>query len=133
MKRKSLASLKKSAWDLLSKIIRLSYADEGGTVECYTCGRLMFWKESQAGHAIPGRTGAVLLDAEILRVQCVSCNVFHRGMYHVFTTKLIKENGMPWWECKLVESKKVMKWDRVKLEDKIESFKQRLKDLNESS
>lgn len=129
MKRKSLASLKKSAWDLLSKIIRLSYADEGGTVECYTCGRLMFWKESQAGHAIPGRTGAVLLDAEILRVQCVSCNVFHRGMYHVFTTKLIKENGMPWWECKLVESKKVMKWDRVKLEDKIQSFKERLKEM----
>lgn len=132
-KRKKLPSipaLKKTAWDLLSKIVRLSHADEGGTCECYTCGKLLFWKtEAQAGHAIPGRTGAVLLDEEILRPQCVGCNVFHRGMYHVFTTKLIKENGMPWWECKLVESKKVMKWDRVKLEDKIQSFRERLKEF----
>lgn len=128
-KTKSLASLKKSAWDLLSKIIRLSHADEGGTCSCYTCGRLMFWKEAQAGHAIPGRTGAVLLREEVIRPQCCACNIFGRGMYHIFTTKLIEENGMDWWQCQLVESKQIMKWDRVKLEEKIVSLKQRLKEL----
>jgi len=96
MKRPSLGKLKKTAWDLLSKIIRLSNADEGGTVECYTCGRLMNWEKdgAQAGHAIPGRTGAVLLDESVIKVQCLTCNVFHRGQYHIFATKLIKEHGM---------------------------------------
>lgn len=129
MKKPSTGGLKKKAWDLLSKIIRLTYSDQGGTCECFTCGKLMFWKEAQAGHAIPGRTGAVLLDEEILRPQCVGCNVFGRGQYHIYTTKLIKENGLDWWECKLVESKKVKKWNRVELEETIEKFKQRLKTL----
>ncbi len=139
-KRKKLPSipaLKKTAWDLLSKIVRLSHADEYGVTECYTCNKLLGWKPdkernlegAQAGHAIPGRHGAVLLDEEILRPQCWACNCRGHGMYHIFSTKLIREHSFDWWECKLVESKKVMKWDRVKLEDKIQSFKERLKEL----
>jgi hypothetical protein len=131
--KKSIGQLKKTAWDLLSKIIRLTYADDGGTVECFTCGKLMYWKESQAGHAIPGRTGAVLLDEEILRPQCAGCNIFGRGMYHVYTTKLIKEKGLDWWECKLVESKKVRKWNKVELIEVIEGYKKRLERLTKES
>ena len=128
MKRKTIPQLKKIAWDLLSKIVRLTYSD-GNTCTCYTCGKLMFWKEAQAGHAIPGRTGAVLLMEEIIRPQCCGCNIFGRGQHHIFTTKLIDENGMDWWKRKLVESKKIRKWDRVELEETIEKFKQRLKEL----
>jgi hypothetical protein len=132
-KRKKLPTtgkLKKAAWDLLSKIVRLTHSD-GNTCECYTCGKLLFHKEAQAGHAIPGRTGAVLLDEEILRPQCVSCNVFGRGMYHIYSTKLIEENGMDWWKQKLANSKKIVKWDRVSLNEKIESYRERLNKLKE--
>lgn len=89
----------------------------------------MFWKEAQAGHAIPGRTGAVLLRESVIRPQCVGCNIFHRGQYHIFATKLIEENGLDWWKCELVESKKIKKWSRVELEETIEKYKQRLKEL----
>ena len=132
MKHKTLSQLKKTAWNLLSLIIRKSSADEGGTVSCYTCGKLMHWEKdgAQAGHSIPGRTGTTLLDQEVIRVQCTSCNIFHRGNYHIFATKLIKENGMDWWENKLIESKKVRKWSRVELEETIEKFKQRLKEFD---
>jgi len=131
-KHKTIGKLKKDAWDLLSKIIRLSSADEGGTVSCFTCGHLMHWEKdgAQAGHAIPGRTGTTLLDESIIKVQCMSCNVFHRGQYHIFATKLIEENGLDWWKCKLVESKKIKKWNRVELEETIEKYKERLKEIN---
>ncbi len=129
MKHKTIGNLKKTAWDLLSKIVRLTHSDEGGTCECYTCGKLMHWKESQAGHAIPGRTGSVLLDFEILRPQCVGCNVFGRGQYHIYTTKLIKEKGMDWWEKKLVEARQLRKWSRVELEETIKSYRERLNQL----
>lgn len=123
----TLAALKKKAWKLLSEFIRRSHADEGGTVECYTCGKLLFWRtEAQAGHAIGGRKGAVLLDPEIIRVQCVGCNVFLRGNYPVFTTKLIKEKGMEWWEQKLEQSRQIRKWSRSELEEFIDSYKQKL-------
>src|SRR5688572_25898041 len=95
-KKKTLSSLRKKAWSLLSEYVRRSSADEGGTNSCYTCGRLQFWRASQAGHAIPGRTNSTLLDESIIRVQCPVCNVWNGGRYEIFTTKLIKENGMDW-------------------------------------
>lgn len=118
------------AWKIFSEYIRRKDADEGGTTECYTCGKLLHWKyEAQAGHAIPGRHNAVLLDPEIVRVQCAPCNIWKRGMYHIFTTKLIKENGMEWWERKLEEARRVVKLTRSDFEEAIQTFKQKLADL----
>lgn len=114
---------------MLSEIVRRSAADKNGDVFCYTCNKKMHWKESQAGHGIGGRTGSVLLDRDILRPQCVGCNVFKRGEYPVFVTKLIRENGLDWWEDKLSSSKQVTKWNRAELEVLIESFKHELESL----
>lgn len=130
MKQKTLKTLKNKAWKLFSEWIRRRGADEGGTDRCYTCGGLAHWKELQAGHAIPGRHNAVLLDDSICRPQCPVCNVWKRGMYHVFTTKLIKENGIEWWEEKLENSRKVVKLTRSDFETAIEDLKKKLANLN---
>ena len=131
MDRKSptVAKLKKTAWKLLSEVVRREAADQYGLVDCYTCGPRHHWKQIQAGHAISGRTGAVLFDEEIIRPQCYACNVPMRGNYQVFVAKLIKENGMEWWDRKLSESRSVVKWSRADLEAKIESYKTRLQAL----
>ena len=134
---KSLAALKKTAWKLLSEIVRRTSADQWGAVDCYTCGSRYRWSSGitgmNAGHAIPGRSGAVLLDEGIIRPQCNKCNAkppFGRGgEYHIFAAKLIKENGMEWWEHKLSESRHIKKWSRVELEEKIQSYRDRLKAL----
>lgn len=89
----------------------------------------MFWKESHAGHAIPGRTNAVLLDSSIVRVQCPVCNLWKGGQYHIFTTKLIKENGMDWWEKKLQGARQIVKLSRSDFEDLIQTYKQKLEAL----
>lgn len=69
----------------------------------------------QAGHAIGGRHNAVLFDLDLIRVQCVQCNVFLHGNYHIFTTKLIRENGLEWWEQKLANSRRIVKLTRLDL------------------
>lgn len=76
----------------------------------------------QSGHAIGGRSNAVLFDEEIIRVQCVHCNIFMRGQYPVFTAKLIRENGLEWFEKKLDDSRKIIKLYRKDYEELIESF-----------
>lgn len=126
-------SLKAKCWKLFSEYVRRKHADEGGTAECYTCGVLAFWKDLQCGHAIPGRTGAVLLDEEICRPQCPRDNVFMRGRYEIFTTKLIKENGMEWWEAKLAGARQVVKLTAADYEAKIEELKQKLSELPQCS
>ena len=131
MKKPSIKSLKNKAWKLLSEYIRRKDADEGGTTNCYTCDLPIHWKyEAQAGHAIGGRHNAVLFDVEILRPQCVACNVFRRGNYPIFTTKLIKENGMEWWEKKLEDSRQLVKLTRDDYEEIIESYKTKLDCMN---
>lgn len=143
-KGKTLPQLKKTAWKLLSEIVRRSAAsDIDGYVPCFTCGQRHPWKEIHAAHAIPGRTGATLLDEEIIRPGCYRCNVALGGNYPVFTTKLIREKAanskgqwhtpeqiaLDWWEAKLAASRNVHKWNRIELEEKINSYKARLNGL----
>lgn len=128
-KKQSLRTLKAKAWSLFSEYVRRKYADANGYARCYTSGAVMPWKELQCGHAIGGRHGAVLFDEEICRPQSVRDNVFLRGNYPIFTTKLIKENGMAWWESKLEGAKRVVKYTRSDLEDLISEYKQKLESL----
>jgi hypothetical protein len=129
-KKQSLRSLKNKAWKLCSEYVRRSNADAGGFCGCYTCGAPIHWKlEAQAGHAIGGRHNAVLLDVEIIRPQCVSCNVFRRGNYPIFAAKLIRENGIEWFEQKLIKAREVVKYTRSDLEELIEKYKAKLAEL----
>ena len=129
-KKQTLRSLKKKAWKLVSEFVRQREADEGGYVSCYTCGAPIHAKlEAQAGHAIPGRTNSVLLDDTICRPQCYGCNIGRNGMHHVFATKLIKENGLDWWESKLAGARQIVKYTREDLERAIEDVKRKIESL----
>jgi hypothetical protein len=128
-KAKSLSKLKKEAWKLFSEYVRRKYADAEGYAYCFTSGVRAHWKELQCGHAIGGRHNAVLFDEDICRPQSVRDNVFLRGNYPVFTTKLIKENGMDWWEEKLAGARQVVKFTRADLEDLIAAYKAKLEML----
>lgn len=128
-KKPSLSSLKKKAWKLFSEFVRRKHADKEGIATCYTSGVRAHWKELQCGHAIGGRHNAVLFDEEICRPQTVAENIYKRGNYPIFTTRLIKEKGMDWWEEKLAGSRKTVKWNRSDLEDLISYYKAKLESL----
>lgn len=130
-KKQTLSSLKKKAWSLLSECIRREAADRNGYVRCYTCGTSNLWNRGmQAGHAIGGRHNAVLLDESIIKLQCVSCNVFRRGNYPVFTLKLINEHSADWFEKKLADSHKTVKLTASDIRERIAEYEDRLKKLN---
>jgi Bacteriophage Lambda NinG protein len=130
-KKKSLAQLKKIAWSKLSLLVRLDGASEHGSCWCYTCGERAYWREMQAGHAIGGRHMAVLFDEEIIRPQCVGCNIMKRGNYPVFATRLIREHGaargLAWFEGKIADSRIVRKVSSVEMQEKIDSYDERLR------
>jgi hypothetical protein len=148
----TLAKLKKRAWALLSELVRRTSADQDGGCTCYTCGAWHLWNSGlrgmHAGHAIPGREGAVLFDEELVRPQCAECNAkppYGRGGEHqLFVSRLLRErhaktcdsigcsNVLSWWEGKLSASRQVRKWSRVELMELIESYKVRLVALSGS-
>ena len=128
-KKPTLAKLKKKAWKILSEYVRRREADENGMVYCYTCGERFHWRDVHAGHAIPGRHNAVLLDTDIIRPQCPRDNIFMGGRYEIFAARLIRENGLEWFEQKLSGARQVVKLTRSDLEGFIESYKQKLEGL----
>jgi hypothetical protein len=50
-------------------------------------------------------------------------------MYPVFAAKLIREHGLEWFEQKLSGAREVRKYTRSDFEAFIDSFKQKLKEL----
>jgi hypothetical protein len=100
MKKKTLTSMKKKAWKAFSVWVRTKELDGKERVRCYTCGKRMPWKKSYAGHFVQGRRPSILIQEEIVRVQCVGCNRFRHGNLNKFTPKMIEELGVDrvlWW------------------------------------
>jgi hypothetical protein len=98
MKVTTLAKEKEKLQAVINKWVRISYADENGMVQCYTCKSVRHWKELDAGHAVPGHKNHCRYDLRIIRPQCDSCNRHKSGNLSVFIPKLIKEIGMKAWD-----------------------------------
>lgn len=123
---KKISWWKDKAWALMSEYIRRKHCDSEGYGNCYTCNVNMHWKQLQAGHAIGGRHGKVLFDEEIIRLQCVYCNVYKRGNYGIFAVRLDAENGVGWYEMKEKASHGEMKRSRKDYEALIEGLQLKL-------
>lgn len=72
----SLSALRKKAWELTSKYVRLREADADGYNRCVTCGTTKPWQELQAGHFVPQAQGnAARWDLRNIHCQCYRCNI----------------------------------------------------------
>ena len=129
-KKLSVSKIKKKAWDMFSKWIRLKDADKDGYVTCYTCGKRSLWNRGmQAGHGIPGRNNSVLFDTDVVRVQCVGCNYFGHGQYKIFTNKLIEELGSERFSNILVADALPKKMTAVDYQAIYEAYRDLVKEL----
>jgi hypothetical protein len=124
-----MRALKERCWKVFSEYVRRKDADAGGTNYCFTCGSPKFWKELHAGHFVGGRTNAVLFNEEIVKPQCLVCNVFLNGNYGRYTLKMVDQHGREKVEEFLALKHQVRKYTRAELEDLIESYKGKLAGL----
>lgn len=109
VKKITIKKAKKLAWNACSLYIRTIYYKDGN-IECYTCGHKNLITKTQAGHGIPGRTNAMLFMEEIIRPQCIACNMFRRGRYDIFTPKLIEELGIKKYKNLALKANKTIKF-----------------------
>lgn len=126
---KTISKLKKDLWNIVSKYVRLSHADEYGYNTCYTCGIRKPYKEMQAGHGFSGRANAYLYELDIIRPQCYGCNICNSGKLDVFVDKLRIEHGTRkfnnLWRLKRVNRK----FTTQELKDMIRFYRDKLEHL----
>ncbi len=103
-------SPREKAWEWFSRYYRLKNSDDNGYITCYTCGERRFWKDDmQTGHLLDGRYNSILLNEEVVRIQCKSCNMFKSGNKEVFIPKYIDECGREKYDDMIR-----LKWTTVK-------------------
>lgn len=98
--------LKRKTWDWMSKYIRLrdsiAYCKEveipldSGVGRCCTCGKIIPWKQADAGHFISrgsGGASGVYFDERNSNFQCRSCNRFNQGSAQEYNDFMLKKYG----------------------------------------
>jgi len=122
IKHLSLKSLRKKAWSLQSEYIRRSAKGR-----CFTCGDKRRWQDQQAGHYIHKDC----LDYDLINIhcQCVRCNKWLSGNSGVYAERLIAEYGEDAIIRLRQRSQETKKFTIFELEYLIETYQQRLKEL----
>jgi len=128
MKKKlPITKLKAKAWNLFSKYIR--YRDCYITTNtyvygvCYTCEKEYPFNKLQAGHFVDSRTKPVLFNPDIVKAQCMQCNVLKKGNKDFYTPKMIAEYGQEKvLEFLELRHNKDKKWSREELEEVIDKY-----------
>jgi hypothetical protein len=85
---------KQAELDLIfSRYMRLINSDENGYCKCFTCGRVLFWTEIEAGHWQKRKKLPKRYNLMNVKPQCVECNKFKNGEDKIFEENLVKMYG----------------------------------------
>lgn len=133
MKRKKLPPLprlKKKLWKIFSEYIRRRDADENGIVTCISCPRKLHWKLVDCGHYERRGHLGTFIDERNNHAQCKRCNKFLRGNQSGYAIAIRKKYGPDILEELATLKNSRDKYSRDEYEDLIQTYKQKLKDLD---
>lgn len=123
-----IVELEDRLWDLVSKWVRYSAANEFGMVNCYTCNAYIKPVDCDAGHYVTRGCKYLKFDLRHIKPQCGTCNRAKGGMAREFGKHLEQEHsGIT--EILLEESRIVHSWSREELRGMIYDFTQKVKSL----
>ena len=122
-KEKTQAQLKKELDQIFSIFIRQKYSDGNGMVACYTCGKVMHWKQIQNGHFISRSYLATRFHEDNCRPQCIGDNIFGNGKPLDFEEHLKRDLGDEYVENLKKLRHTTVKYDRQWYIAQIEKYK----------
>ena len=133
IKKKRLSSVKKEAWGLFSRYIRIRdcLKTTGCTSFglCITCSKRYHFKLLQAGHFVSGRHNANLFSERGTHAQCYNCNINLRGNTLEYRRKIIGLYG-PGADVELEnEANQIKKYTVPDLEALIIELKNKIKEV----
>lgn len=119
-KEKSLSTLIKEADEQVSLFVRMSAADDTGTISCVCCGERVFWKDSDCAHYKDRDNMATRFWLPNLGAASRDCNRFdHYAHIERWTARMTPDrvSGLE------VLSHSMMKWTRPELQELIDQMK----------
>jgi len=116
-------------WIWFSRYIRLRDTDENGYGKCFTCPRIVFWKDGDCGHGIPRQHKATKYNEKNNHLQCKFDNGFQGGKREIYKEEMNKRYGANTWDLMELASKKTFKWSEFEIEALTNHYKQEAQNL----
>lgn len=111
---------------VVSRYIRLKYANEAGLVSCYTCGTVKHFTKMQCAHYIGRAAMATRFLESNLRCCCPYCNENLNGNLEVYRENLNKElDGLADWLQE--QAREITKPTKYDLRELLISYRHKLK------
>jgi hypothetical protein len=132
VKKQTVSSLKKKLDKVFSEWIRNKYANSDGYVICCTCGVRKYWKEMQNSHYISRSHNSTRYLEKNCHPACVGCNIFKSGNIPEYTLFLQKKYGNDIIKELVKESRKIKQFTCKELQEKIEEYKTKTRELLEN-
>ena len=125
---KKLSTVKKKLWKLVSEFVRRSNANIDGFVECVTCGKIVEWKNADAGHFVGGHKNYNFFDLRNIHPQCTYCNRYMHGNLIPYYEFMLEKYGK-----KVIDDLRAYK-ERIftipELEEQIHVYQEKLRELS---
>jgi hypothetical protein len=121
--KKTISKLKKELDKWFSLYIRLREATDTGLCQCFTCGKVLHYKQMQNSHFQSRKHHSTRWNEQNCQNGCVKCNVFNYGEQWKFGLNLDLKYGQGTSENLELLSRSVFKKARWEYEDDISYYK----------
>lgn len=125
-----MIKLKAKLDKIFSEYIRLRDADPAGNVRCISCGKILFWKNSDCGHYINRRHLSLRFNETNCNAQCRFCNRFDEGNMAGYTKGLIQKYGENIIDRLLIAKDTPVKITNTEYQLLIQHYQQEIKRLH---
>lgn len=79
--------------NVFSEYIRRRDSNEDGYGRCISCGKIVHWKDADAGHYVNRNHMSLRYDEKNVHLQCRACNRFDDGNILGYTCGLVERYG----------------------------------------
>lgn len=122
--------MKKEQLDrIFSTYIRMRDADSNGMVQCYCCGKLLPWKQSQNMHYVPRQHMSLRFNEVNCHAGCVKCNYYDNGNIEEYILHLKKDYGNDIAERLAIAKKQAVKYSSAEFKALADYYKSEIKKL----
>lgn len=125
-KEKTTAVLISELDDIISKYVRLTYADFRGFCKCVCCDTVAHWTKMDCAHFIPRSNMATRFYLPNLRPASKLCNQFDSSNHLRRWSGKMSANE---WTDLTFKAKSLMKWTKPELQSMIEEYKEKVQQL----
>ncbi len=109
--------------------VRLRGANNDGNVPCCSCGKVVFWRDVDAGHFIPRQNKSTRYHEKNVFPQCRKCNRFDNGNPAGYAKFLINNFGDGILDELIYLSHQAKKWTQFEIDNMRDYYKQQAKEL----